>query len=327
MKQHGNTLRINPKVLLSIYSAMPLSLVFIAIDKALLSGSIGKSLPSDPRVFVWFILIFMVPHILASFFSFAEREYFDFYKSKLLRGAQIAVVLGLFIPALLSATVIPIIIFATYTMIHVFMQQSGISKSLMRNVTSSHRYWQYLGISIATMLYIYLLVPAAGFRDTIDNSFLAMTLVTVVIIVYTILALQVVKQSKTQLGKIYFIGSHIIPILGVFYVATGYPILALIVPRFIHDLTAYTYYITHDNNRFKQEQSNVIYKSTSRLRLPIFFANPLISIALAYAVVQLNSTAVLSVLTCVFFLHYYTESFIWKNDTLHRMQIGYTSYK
>jgi hypothetical protein len=326
MKQHANTLRINPKVLLAIYSVMPLSLMFIAMDKALLSGSIGKSLPLDPRVFVWFILIFMVPHILASFFSFADREYFNFYKSKLLRGAQIAVVLGLFIPALLGATVIPIVIFATYTMIHVFMQQSGISKSLMRNVSSSHRYWQYLGISIATMLYIYLLVPAAGFRDTIDNSFIVKALVAVAVIVYTILALKIVKQSKTKLGKAYFIGSHIIPILGIIYVVSGYPILALIVPRVIHDLTAYTYYITHDNNRFKQKQTNVIYKTTSNLKLPIFFANPLISIALAYAIVQINSTVVISVLTCVFFLHYYTESFIWKNDTLHRMQIGYTPY-
>lgn len=327
MKQNTNTLRINPKVLLLIYSAMPLSLAFIAIDKALLSGSIGKSLPLDPRVFVWFILIFMIPHILASFFSFAEREYYNFYKSRLLRGAQIAVVLGLFIPALLGATFIPIVIFAAYTMIHVFMQQSGISKSLMRNVTSSHRYWQYLGIFIATMLYVYLLVPAAGFRDSIDNSFLVMTLVTVVIIVYTILAHKIVKQSKTQLGKIYFIGTHLIPIAGVFYVVTGYPILALIVPRVIHDLTAYAYYVTHDTNRFNQKQTNAIYRATSRFRLPIFFANPLISIALAYAIVQLNSTAILSVLTCVFFLHYYTESFIWKNDTLHRTQIGYTTYK
>lgn len=327
MKQYSNTLKINPKVLLAIYSVMPLSLIFIAIDKLLLSGSIGKSLPLDPRVFVWFILIFMVPHILASFFSFAEKEYFNFYKSKLLRGAQIAVALGLFIPALLNATVIPIVIFATYTMIHVFMQQSGISKSLMRNVTNSHRYWQYLGISIATMLYIYLLVPAAGFRDIIDNSILVMPLVTVTIIAYTILAVKIVKQSRTKLGKIYFLGSHIIPILGVFYIVVGYPILALIVPRIIHDLTAYTYYITHDNNRFKQKQTNAIYKTTSRFRLPIFLANPLISIALAYVIVQLNSTAVPSVLTCVFFLHYYTESFIWKSDTLHRKQIGYTTYK
>lgn len=327
MKQHNNTLRINPKVLLSIYVAMPLSLVFIAIDKALFSGSVGKSLPVDPRVFVWFILIFMVPHILASFFSFAEREYFNFYKSKLLRGAQIAVALGLFIPALLGATVIPIVIFATYTMIHVFMQQSGISKSLMRNAASSHRYWQYLGISIATMLYIYLLVPAAGLRDAVSDSFLVMILVAVVIIIYTVLAIKIVKQSKTQLGKIYFMGTHIIPILGVFYVASGYPILALIVPRVIHDLTAYAYYITHDNNRFKQKQSNAIYKITSGLGLPVFLASPLISIALAFVIVRLNSTAVLAVLTCVFFFHYYTESFIWKSNTLHRMQISYTAYK
>ena len=132
---------------------------------------------------------------------------------------------------------------------------------------------------------------------------------------------------ENQLGKIYFLGTHLIPILGVFYVVTGYPILALIVPRVIHDLTAYAYYITHDTNRFKQKQTNAIYKTTSRFRLPIFLANPLISIALAYSIVQLNSTTILSVLTCVFFLHYYTESFIWKNDTLHRMQIGYTTYK
>lgn len=327
MKQQDNILKINPKVLLAIYSAMPLSLVFIVADKAFLSGSVGESLPLDPRAFVWFILIFMVPHIFASFFSFADSEYFNFYKSKLLRGAQIAVVLGLFIPALLGATVIPIVIFATYTMVHVFMQQSGISKSLMRNVASGHYYWQHMGIAIATTLYIYLLVPAEELRDVFENSALVKLLVVIAIIAYTILASQIAKESKTRLGKVYFLGSHVIPILGIFYIAIGYPILALIVPRVIHDLTAYTYYITHDSNRFKQKQTNIIYKTTSRLKLPIFVANPLISIALAFAIVQLNSSALLAVLTCVFFLHYYTESFIWKSDTMHRMQIGYTPYK
>lgn len=99
---------INPGVLLIIYLAMPLSLLFIVFDKFFRDGSIGRSLPVDHRIFVWFILIFMVPHIFASFFSFADKEYINYYKGKLLRGAQIAVVLGLFIPTLVGTTIIPV---------------------------------------------------------------------------------------------------------------------------------------------------------------------------------------------------------------------------
>ncbi len=327
MSNKSTALHINPNVLLSIYLVMPLSLIFIGVDKIILKGYIKDSLPLDPRVFVWFVLLFMVPHILASFFGFAEKEYYNFYKNKLLRGAQIAVALGLFIPALAGATVLPIIIFATYTMIHVFMQQSGISKSLMRNVTSSHRYWQYIGIVIATVLYIYLLVPSSGVRDLVNNYSAIKILILIAVLLYTMLALRIVRHSRTKIGKIYFLGSHMIPIIGIFYVATGYPILALIVARVIHDLTAYTFYITHDSNRYKSIQTNIIYRFTSTFRLPIFLASPILSIGLAFIIVKLNSTAVLSVLTCVFFLHYYIESFIWKKDSIHRMQISYTAYR
>lgn len=321
------TLHINPKVLLAIYLVMPLSLLFVAIDSIFLNSSIKQNLPLDPRVYVWFVLIFMVPHIVASFFSFADKEYFKHYANKLLRGAQIAAVLGLFIPAFTGATIIPIIIFATYTMIHVFMQQSGISKSLMRNAIPSHKYWQLIGISLAIAIYTYLLVPVEGFQETVTNSELIVVGVIISVLLYSMLAIPIVRSSRTKLGKVYFLSSHFIPLMGVFYITTGYPILALIVPRVIHDLTAFTFYITHDSNRYKEAPTNYIYRLTSRLKVPIFIANPAISILAAYMIVQFNSATVTVILTCVFFLHYYTESFMWKKDTLHRMHINYTSYK
>lgn len=321
------TISINPRVLLAIYLVMPLSLLFIAIDSIILKGSIKQSLPLDPRVFVWFVLIFMVPHILASFFSFADKDYFDHYRSKLLRGAQIAAVLGLFIPALTGATIIPIIIFATYTMIHVFMQQSGVSKSLMKNVVPSHKYWQYIGIFLATTIYAYLLIPIEGLQDTLKDSKVFVFGIIITVFAYSFFAFLIARHSRTHLGKIYFIGSHFIPLLGIFYIVSGYPIIALIVPRVIHDLTAYAYYITHDINRYKEKHTNYIYRLSSKFNLPIYISNPLISILLAYVIVQFNSAVLATILTCVFFLHYYTESLIWKKDTLHRMQINYSPYE
>lgn len=312
---------------MGIYAVMPLSLVFIGIDWILFGGQIKMSLPVDPRIYIWFVLLFMLPHIFASFFSFAEKEYFDYYRGRLLRGAQIAVLLGIFLPALAGATILPVIAFVTYTMIHVFMQQSGVSKSLMRNTAPSHIYWQWLGITISTVIYAYLLIPSPWLRGLFNDSSVFAGGLILVVIIYCLLAVNIVKQSQTTLGKIYFLGTHILPILGVFYIIVGYPILALIISRIIHDLTAYTFYIAHDSNRFKRSRSNFLYIAASKIKLPVYIASPVVSILLAITVSNFNSATISVLLTCFFFLHYYTESVIWKNNTLHRTEIKFSPYK
>lgn len=325
-KDKDHFIVINPWLLLAIYAVMPLSLIFMAMDSLVFGEQIKQSLPVDPRVYTLFILLFMVPHIIGSFFSFADKDYFRHYKSKLLTGAQIAVVLGLFIPAITNTTILPVLIFVFYTMVHVFMQQSGISKSLMKNASPNQVYWQWVGIIIAITIYAYLLVPIPWLKDIFQNSWV-IAISALVLVVYCILAFSIVKKSRTQLGKVYFLGSHFIPIMGVLYIILGYPILTLVVPRVIHDLTAFYFYITHDCNRFAKTQSNPIYKLTTKFRIPIILANPAISILLAFIISKFNSASLSVVLSCVFFLHYYTESFIWKKDTLHRTQIAYSSYK
>ncbi len=326
MNKNNFTILINPKVLLAIYSVMPLSLLFIAADSFVLNGHIKVSLPVDPRVYAWFVILFMVPHIIASFFSFADKEYLEYYKPRLLRGAQIAVILGIFLPAIAGATILPILAFATYTMIHVFMQQSGVSKSLMKNSAPAHVYWQWLGIAISTVIYSYLLIPMPWLDKIGGYSNLIKAVSVLVLGIYSLLAINIARQSRTKLGKVYFWGSHSMPILGALYIVSGYPILALLIPRIIHDLTAYTFYITHDNNRFNETKSNVLYRATSGIKLPVYLASPLISILLTFAIAKFNSSALAVVLTCIFFLHYYTESMIWKRDSLHRTQIKYSSY-
>jgi hypothetical protein len=326
MAEQKSALFINPKVLLAIYCVMPLALVFICFDTLLLNNQLQNTLPRDPRAFAWFVLLFMIPHIIASFFSFVDREYFEHYKPQLLRGAQIAVILGIFLPALAGATILPLLAFATYTMVHVFMQQSGVSKSLMKNSAPAHVYWQWLGIAIAIVIYAYLLIPIPWLQNiTIEPSIL-ISAGLIVFSIYSLLALNIVKQSRTRLGKIYFLGSHCIPIMGALFIFTDYPILAFLIPRIIHDLTAYTFYITHDNNRFSETRSNLIYRVTSKLKIPVYIASPALSVLLTFTIVEFNTTVLTVILTCIIFLHYYTESIMWKRDALHRMQIKFSPY-
>ena len=123
MKKEESTISINPKVLLAIYAVMPLSLICIAIDSLIFNGHVQQALPVDPRVYVWFVLLFMVPHIIASFFSFADKEFFDYYRSRLLRDAQMSVIRGILLPAVAGVNILPILAFVLYTIINVFMRQ------------------------------------------------------------------------------------------------------------------------------------------------------------------------------------------------------------
>jgi hypothetical protein len=99
----------------------------------------------------------------------------------------------------------------------------------------------------------------------------------------------------------------------------GYSVFVIMVPRFVHDITAFYIYAVHDHNRNLQARHNYIYRSFS-------FLSPLIlcpALAIVLSAVLGPNTWFVAPLIIITLLHYYTESFIWRGDTPHRRQIAF----
>jgi hypothetical protein len=104
----------------------------------------------------------------------------------------------------------------------------------------------------------------------------------------------------------------------------GYTLFVILIPRVIHDLTAYTVYITHDRNRNRQGRINPLYRLTGGGRLSPLLLLPALSIAIAFVLSSHQHYPVISIaILTVSFLHYYFEGFIWRGPNPHRNYVNF----
>ncbi len=319
MRQNNSrTLEISPRFLLSIYLVLPLGLSIVALDVLALGSSIRLSGPSDPHEYLWFTVLFTLPHIIASFFGFFDKEYIDTYGPRLLSSARYIAVLVIGL-SFISANLV-FLIFALYTMTHVFLQQAGIAKSLMQGSNSWHKPWQWLGVILSFALYINVYADFIKIDGRFFTAFLAL-----VSVLFIAAGSRAVMASKTSIGQQYFWATTLTPLVSWLFLAIGYPLLIIAVPRVIHDLTAYAFYVAHDHNRFVNSRSNYIYKFGRSLGLPVAATCLGLSLALAYPFQAGGlGQAAYPILMAVTIMHYYIEGFMWKREGLHRRYISYS---
>ncbi len=302
-------LKIKPGLLLSIYSAIPLALILVLVDQVLFEGGLRNSLIKNPDDYPLFALVFTLPHIISSYFGFFDREYLKVYGKRLLRGSQI-VIIGSTVVAAINLTA-AFYILALFTMYHVFKQQSGIARSLIGKVDKPYQIWEWMGVLLSFAIYVSIFS-----NIQLPNGFMVGAL-----LVFSLIGLSIARQKMSLLAQVYLLGTILLPTAGYCLVATGYPILALAVPRIIHDVTAYFYYASHDHNRYLQSKNNYIYNLTSRLGLPVIAANIVLSMTLAFLINRYSGSMALLILMVISLIHYYFESFIWKRDSVHRRYI------
>jgi hypothetical protein len=149
------------------------------------------------------------------------------------------------------------------------------------------------------------------------------------------------RYVTTPFGKL-FLWSNIFLVLSSFYLyLQQYYFLAILVPRLVHDATAYIFYVTHDYNRHHNHPQNFIYRYAAHWNVPIFIVLPVCSFALAF-VLQAYGDNIVSAITELFFsveihkaitlgllgylalMHYYTEAFTWKQESPYRRFIAFS---
>ena len=331
-------LTVSFRVLLGLYAIIPLCLLLQGADVLFWHGYFQESLPSSPKHFLLFQVLFGTPHIIASAIILTSNgEYLSFYKQKILwMTLAIAVFFGvgsLFIPYLVFY-----ILVAAWTVFHVLKQQYGIGRGICRLPQ-----WAFnllLGLSVTAGLFIYIGIFLKNNLDAQQAEWIrhAAGGLCAGLVLSTVLCQRYVT---TIFGK-YFLWSNSLLVISSFYLyVQQYYFLAILVPRLVHDATAYIFYVTHDYNRHHAHPQNLIYRCAERCNIHVFVVLPALSFALAFVLQQYGDAAVsfitelilgteirkvitLGLLGYLALMHYYTEAFTWKNDSPYRRFIAFS---
>ncbi|HEY8218821.1 MAG TPA: hypothetical protein VIF86_01860 [Methylobacter sp.] len=333
-----NQLTISFRLLLGLYAIIPLCLLLQLLDSWFWQGFLQQNLPSSPKHFLLFQIIFGTPHIVASsILLMSNTEYLKLYKLKILMmTAAIIMVFGvgsLFIPyKALYVTV------AAWTVYHVLKQQIGVGRSLYR--LPDWAFYLLLWMSVAAGIFIYIGIFMKNSLDAqlLESIRLAAGALCAGLVCVALLCERYVTTQPAR----YFLWSNVLLVLSSFYLfVQQYYFLAILIPRLVHDVTAYVFYVVHDYNKHHRQPKNSMYHYAARCHLPIFIVLPLCSFALTFALqsygddavnaitefffgVEIRKAITLGLLGYLALMHYYTEAFTWKQGSPYRRFIGFS---
>jgi hypothetical protein len=326
------------RLLLGLYSIIPLCLALQLFDNRFWHGYLGENLPSSPSHFLLFQILFGTPHIIASAIVLVSNtEYLKFYRLNIiLMTLAIAVVFGL--GSLFISYRALYVMVACWTVYHVLKQQHGIGRGICR--LPDWAFHLLLWLSVVAGIFIYIGI-------FLKNS-LEMQQVEWIKHIAGGLCVGLVlggffcqRYVPTVFGK-WFLWSNIFLVLSSFYLyIQQYYFFAILVPRLVHDATAYIFYVTHDYNRHHNHPQNFIYRHAERCNIHVFVVLPLCSFFLAFLLqaygdtlvnlltnfffgVEIRKAVTLGLLGYLALMHYYTEAFTWKQGSPYRRFIAFS---
>ena len=326
---------ISYKFLLGLYLILPICILVQLIDHHYFEYFLRKELGYTPQKYFIFQILFGTPHIIASnVLILSNKEYFQFYKKRFL-GASLFIIVFFAIGNYVLSYITLYIIVAALTILHVIKQQFGLANSLCRLSGWVYFLWHWTGIFLSIIIYNSIFL--GGIFEP-ELSFVLKRVFFALSLFFIGLSLLCHFKIKTALGKLFF-WSNTLLVLGVYYLYTcEYFFFAILAPRVIHDVTAFMFYISHDYNRHQEKPQNLLYKIVYKLKFKIVLIPPLIAIVSTY-LLEFQGDYYFNLLTTSLFnldvpkamtlgvvgyfsiMHYYTESFTWKNDSPYRQFI------
>ncbi|MCW8194528.1 hypothetical protein F6455_06990 [Proteobacteria bacterium 005FR1] len=327
-KQHAV---VSGKALLALYLVIPACGLLVAADTLLFDNRLMYLLPTSPSGFFIWAVVFELPHIVAGLFTFCDREYIRCYRKKLISSLSIITAAVLFVlvgaPVVLPASLSDILshllsaVFVVYTMYHLFSQQFGISMALMKLRPDRRYEWLRWGATLSGVL-MYALVMVDKELMFVGVSFGAVFqwLCAGIIAFTCVLGWNVSKLASDTRSKLFLFANLAMLVTTYLFLYMDYSIFVIMIPRFVHDLTAFYVYGVHDHNRNGEQRTNFIYR-------PFHAVSPiLISPVLALVVgnvIESTDAAIPALALIVTFFHYHIEGVIWKGNSLHRQFVSF----
>lgn len=307
-------LKLSPAWLLALYGILPLCALFLLVDWLAFDLRLSRALPADPHSMQWFNLFFMLPHIFASLFTFFDRDYVLAYRRRLGISLPLILAAAILFPLLFGYGLFMLLI-AVYTVYHLMGQQTGIAALLARHKSWRHEAWRWSSFLALGVLYVVIMVGnpglAQGLRPWIPwilGGFLAT-------------AVLVARQSRTGMGTAYIAANSTMIVACYGLYLANLPFFMILVPRFVHDVTAFFFYVTHNTNRNRERPRNLVSRLRLAVDLPESIWTPATGILCTAFVTFVLKEYLVFILSFLALFHYYWEGVMWKHGSPHRQQI------
>ncbi|MFN3580687.1 MAG: hypothetical protein ACK4VV_09475 [Pseudomonas sp.] len=322
---------IDCRWLLALYAIIPISLVLVLLDALVFQGrALYQYLPHQPENWPFWTVIFGLPHIIASLITMADKEYLGHYRRSLLWPMLIFAGIasaGHFGPQPVSYNLL-FVFLAFYTIYHVLAQQLGLTLMMMGIPPGrTFKYWKWISVFAGFAIYINVYGEQyMGHFDLGGLSLYDLLTYTAALLcaAQLVLAIRLTPQAKHRIGVWYLWGNVALLLSALLINEIGYTLFVILIPRIIHDVTAYMVYITHDRNRNKTQPVNLIYRITHFSRLSPILLLPILSVLIAFILTSHQHYPIISIaILTVSFLHYYFEGFIWRGPNPHRQYVNF----
>jgi len=325
-------LAISFRLLLSLYAIIPICLGLQWADSVFWQGYLQNALPSSPNHFLLFQILFGTPHILASaILLVSNRDYVHCFRTRLLwMSLAIVVFFGL------GSLVIPYkalyLIAAGWTVYHVLKQQHGIARGVCRLPEQAFQVLMWLSIVAGFAIYTGIFL-----KNGLDAQQTVWVRQVAGGLCFGLLCATVYYQRHcpTFFSKCFLWANSLLVLSSFYLYAQQYYFLAILIPRLVHDITAYVFYVTHDFNKHQQQPQNTLYRWAKQCHIPIVTVLPLLSFGAAFILqaygdqwanylatalfeVEIRKAITLGLIGYFALMHYYTESFTWKQGSPYR---------
>lgn len=325
---------ISLRSLLWIYLAIPLIAMAIFVDGTLADQWLRRNLTTVPANYVVLALIFGTPHIVASnLVLITNRDYRKHYRREIVTISAALLVVSILLGFTLPREAL-IAIISAWTVTHVVKQQIGIGNSASRLSGPLFKIWTWSGIAVGTLFYNAIFQRRFLADWLIEFRWAIGTLSFFVVL----LGLGLYRQAPSQLGRLWLsVNTATMSLAGIFYLL-DYPFFAILLPRLVHDATAFLIYLNHDSNRIGSGRGSWIYKPFGASPRLAVVALPIAAVGLtaimqhgaddavngalqAVADFQIAEPISLGFIGYLSFMHYAFESFTWKGDSPYRQYV------
>jgi hypothetical protein len=326
------------RLLLGLYGIIPVCLLLQCFDHWFWQDYLRNNLPSNPFHFVLFQILFGTPHIIASnIVLVSNQDYLKHYKRHIIL-MTVAIAIAYVLGNMLLPYRVLFILVATWTIYHVLKQQYGVARGICQLPDWAFKLLLYLSVMAGVAIYVGIFL-----RNSleIEQIFWVKNAATIGCLILLVAALVCQYYITTQFGR-WFYWSNVLLVIASFYLyQQQHYFMAVLVPRFVHDATAYIFYVTHDYNKPHRQPKNFIYRYAARCNFHIFIVLPTISFFLTFVLLAYGDAAVnlitryllgmefyklitLGFLGYLALMHYYMEALTWQKDSPYRKFITFS---
>jgi hypothetical protein len=214
----------------------------------------------------------------------------------------------------------------------------GVAKAVCR--LPSWAFYLQLWLSVGAGCLIYLGVFLNN-SLTPEQAQWVLWLATVLTMALLLATVAIQRYTASRSGLV-FLWANSLLVAGSWLVyVEQYYFLAILMPRLVHDVTAYSFYVAHDINRHGRQAENGLFRLTNACRIPPVVVLPLLSFALTYLLqvygndvvnfiaqtlfaTEINKAVTLGLIGYLALMHYYTEAFVWSAGSPLRRYIRFS---